>query len=61
MKVEITISSYSAAVVVGILRELLTKGDSLTYGKSRHIEAVIAALDEADRIVICTASRDTKP
>ena len=52
MKIEITIPSRSAAIAAAVLRELLVKGDSFVIDDSHHIETVIRALDEADRIVI---------
>jgi len=52
MRTEITITARRASIVVRILQELLVKGDNLTRGKERDIEAVIDALGEADRIVI---------
>jgi len=52
MNIEITIPSRSAVIVAGILREILAKGNAIADDEAHDIEAVINALDEADRIVI---------
>ena len=61
METEIVITSRNAWIGVQVLRRLLAGVDTLRPEERRDIEALVMALDEADRIVIRREDADAQP